>query len=481
MPPSTGLANAVVTGLVTGSIVALGAIGLALVYNIAEVPNFAHGELLMLGAYMALFVNKPTTVPVFELFTEATTRELSGVGMALLFVLAAGSALAAVYLLGGLPALKGSWWPGDPSSALALGVHAVAAAALGVVVTLGFPSIWAGLLLSALMLAWIAPFLEKVIFQKFRAKDASLATMLIVTLGLSFVLRFGTQAFYGGQVRTYVVPQVGTVFGYDVGLSAAKFFDFYVTGSGLTMHVIDTGPEPDQAMFTAAYSWLALVALVVVTVGVAAALYRWRRGGAEGYGTSHTIGPKLGAAVGGVLTFVALLFLLAGGGSVPDSSAFSTRIRLSLMRSSVFFIAIGMMAMLHFLLQETKLGKAMRASSDNIDLAKITGINTDRVMMATWIIAGAFAAVGGVMLGVLFSQLTVNMGFFLLLPMFAGVILGGLQSVYGAILGSYIVGLSMDVGIYAIPDIGSTYRIPIAFAILFVVLLVKPEGITGGS
>jgi len=85
------------------------------------------------------------------------------------------------------------------------------------------------------------------------------------------------------------------------------------------------------------------------------------------------------------------------------------------------------------------------------------------------------------MLGVLFSQLTVNMGFFLLLPMFAGVILGGLQSVYGAILGSYIVGLSMDVGIYAIPNIGSTYRIPIAFAILFVVLLVKPEGITGGS
>ncbi|NEU56456.1 hypothetical protein FXF75_06695 [Halorussus sp. MSC15.2] len=50
--------------------VALGAIGLALVYNIAEVPNFAHGELLMLGAYMALFVNKPATVPVFELLTQ---------------------------------------------------------------------------------------------------------------------------------------------------------------------------------------------------------------------------------------------------------------------------------------------------------------------------------------------------------------------------------------------------------------------------
>jgi len=481
MPPSTGLANAVVTGLVTGSIVALGAIGLALVYNIAEVPNFAHGELLMLGAYMALFVNKPATVPVFELLTQAqAARELTTVGFAILFVLAAGSALAAVYLLGGTPALKGSWWPGDPNPAVALGVHALAAAVLGVLVTTGFPSIWTGLLLSALMLAWIAPFLEKVIFQKFRAKDASLATMLIVTLGLSFVLRFGTQAFYGGQVRTYVVPQVGNVFGYEVGLSAAKFFDLYVTGSGLTMDVIDTGSATNQSMFTATYSWLAVLALVAVTLGVAFAAYRWRSGGAEGYGTSHTVGPKLSAAVSGLVTFVALLFLLAGGGSIPESSAFSTRVRLSVMRASVLVIALLMMGFLHFLLQETKLGKAMRASSDNIDLAKITGINTDRVMMATWIIAGAFAAVGGVMLGVLFSQLTVNMGFFLLLPMFAGVILGGLQSVYGAILGSYIVGLSMDVGIYAIPDIGSVYRIPIAFAILFVVLLVKPEGITGG-
>ncbi|MFC4551430.1 MULTISPECIES: branched-chain amino acid ABC transporter permease [Halorussus] len=466
-------------GLVTGSIVALGAIGLALVYNIAEVPNFAHGELLMLGAYAALFVNRPATVPVFELLSE-TARDLSTAGFAVLFLLTVVAALGAVYLLGGAAALKGSWWPGDPNPALALAVHLAAAAALGGVVVVGFPSIWAGLLLSAIVLAAVAPLLEKVIFRKFRAKEASLATMLIVTLGLSFVLRFSTQAFYGGQVRSYQVPQVGTVFGYDVGLSAAKFFDFYASGSGLVLQVIDSGPNPPQTMATLSYSWLALVALVVVTLGLAAATYRFRRGD-EGYG-GQTVGPKLSAAVVGAVSFVALLFVLGGSGSVPASPDWSSRVRLSVMRASVIFIALAMMGGLHFLLQETKLGKAMRASSDNIDLAKITGINTDRVMMATWIIAGAFAAVGGVMLGVLFSQLTVNMGFFLLLPMFAGVILGGLQSVYGAILGSYIVGLSMDVGLFAIPGIeSSVYRIPIAFVILLIVLLVKPEGITGGS
>lgn len=481
MPPSTGLMNAVVNGLVTGSVVALGAIGLALVYNIAEVPNFAHGELLMLGAYMALIVNKPQTVPVFGELAVASSRELGSAGFAVLFLLTAGFTLLAVYLLGGTQALKGSWWPLDADPTLALGVHVVAAAVLGLVVVLGFPSIWAGLLFGAVVLAVVAPLIEKVVFQKFRAKDASLATMLIVALGMSFVLRFGTQAYFGGQVRTYTVPQVGTVFGYDVGLSAAKFFDFYVTGAGITMHVIDTSPDPNQAMFTADYSWLALVALFAVTLGVAYAAYRWRQGDTEGYGTGQTVGPKLTATVAGSVTFLVLVVLLGGGGAIPETSSFSSRIRISVMRASVILIAIVMMGSLHFLLQETKLGKAMRASSDNIDLAKITGINTDRVMMATWIIAGAFAAVGGVMLGVLFNQLTVNMGFFLLLPMFAGVILGGLQSVYGAILGSYIVGLSMDVGIFAIPGIGSVYRIPIAFVILFVVLLVKPEGITGGS
>lgn len=478
MPPSTGLANAVVNGLVTGSIVALGAIGLALVYNIAEVPNFAHGELLMIGAYFALFVNQPDTVPVFDALTSAS-RSLGTLGYVVLFVLTTGAALGAVYLLGGKAALRGSWWPGDPNPVLAGGFQLLIAAALGAAVVVGFPSIWAGLLLAAILLAAVAPLLEKVIFQKFRAKDASLATMLIVTLGLSFVLRFGTQAVYGGEVRTYTVPQVGTVFGYDVGLSAAKFFDFYTSGAGFVVQVIDSGPNPDQTMFTAGYSWLSVAIIAVVTLAVAFAAYRWRRGD-DALGATQTIGPKLTASLAGILTLSALLVVLSGEGAVPDAGS-STRVRLSVMRASVIFIAVGMMAFLHFLLQETKLGKAMRASSDNIDLAKITGINTDRVMMATWIIAGAFAAVGGVMLGVLFNQLTVNMGFFLLLPMFAGVILGGLQSVYGAILGSYIVGLSMDVGIFAIPGIGSTYRIPIAFVILFVVLLVKPEGITGGA
>ena len=85
------------------------------------------------------------------------------------------------------------------------------------------------------------------------------------------------------------------------------------------------------------------------------------------------------------------------------------------------------------------------------------------------------------MLGILFNQMTVNLGFFLLLPMFAAVILGGVGSPYGGLLGGILVGLSMEVGIYLIPGVGQIYRQPIAFVVLFVVLLIKPEGILGGS
>ena len=473
----TGLANAVVTGIVTGSIIALGAIGLALVYSIAEVPNFAHGELLTIGAYLALLVNQPTTVPLFDTFA-AGPQELSAVGLAILFVLAGGAFLAAVYLLGGRSALEGSWWPTTPPPTVGLVVHAVAAAAIGGLVVVGFPSILAGLLLSALLLAVLAPLLERYVFRKFRSRGASLATMLIVALGLSFVLRFSTQAYFSGEPRSFTVPDVGTVFGQQVVLSAARWFDFYLHGGGIVVQILDTADASHPELALLSYSWPVIAVIVVVTLAVAALVYRVRSGGE--YGGGSTFGPRLSATVAGAAAFVVLVLVLPGGGSVPSDPIATTRVSLSLVRAGVVALAMVMMTSLHLLLQETKLGTAMRAASDNKDLARITGINTDRVMMSTWILAGAFAAVGGVMLGILFATVRINMGFFLLLPMFAGVILGGLGSVYGAILGSFLVGVAMDVGIYSF-HIGAVYRVPVAFVVLFVVLLVRPQGITGGS
>jgi neutral amino acid transport system permease protein len=479
MALETGLPNAVLTGIVTGSIVAMGAIGLALVYSIAEVPNFAHGELLTLGAFMALFVNTPNEIPGIGGVLAAGPQELSSVGLVVLFVLGAGSTLALVYLLGGRSALEGGWWPIDPPPVVGLIVHAALAVLVGGLVAFGAPSIWSGVLLAAVLVGVIAPVTEKVVFRSFRDRGASLATLLIAALGVSLILRFGTQAIYGGASRNYDVPRTAELLGSTQYLSAAKFLDVYFAGQGVVVHLIETGTDPNTTISTVGYGWLAAIVVVAGTVAIGLGAYGWRRRAAGGFVEAQTIGPKLTGTIAGVVGFAVLSFVLGSPGSVPQEFIYGTGFRLFPLKLLILLISVAMMVTLHLLLKETKLGTAMRASSDNLDLAKVTGINTDRVMMATWIIAGLFAGLAGVMLGLSLSRVQVNIGFFLLLPMFAAVILGGIRSVYGVILGSFVVGLAMDVGFTVLP-VGNEMRVPIAFLVLFVVLLVKPEGLVGG-
>jgi neutral amino acid transport system permease protein len=456
----------------------MGAIGLALVYSIAEVPNFAHGEFLMLGAYLAFLVNKPAEVPVFDLLATGP-RNLSTLGLVVIFLLTVVSVLGVIYLFGGRASLEGDWWPVQVAPRVGIAGNLVLAGLLGVVVVVSTPSIWGGMLLATLVMAAFTPQLDRVIFQNFREKGADLATMLIVTLGLSFVLRYTTQAYFGGRNRVFVVPDAGTLFDVTVPLSAAQLFNFYVTDARVIFEWFNTaaaGNEPGLVAVVG-WSWLFLIGMLLVSLvaGVLSARWRSNRGG-----RAATFGPWVVGVVVGVIVFVVLSVLTASQRTVPASSVYSTQIRLSVMRALVIGIALGMMTVLHVLLQETKLGIAMRASSDNLDLAKVTGINTDRVMMTTWIVAGAYAAIGGVMLGILFSQIYPRMGFNILLPMFAGVILGGVGSVYGAMIGSFLVGLSMELGIVLL-NLEVIYRIPIAFVVLFIVLLVKPEGLRGGG
>ncbi|PSQ12908.1 branched-chain amino acid ABC transporter permease, partial [Halobacteriales archaeon QS_7_68_65] len=152
MPPTTALLQAIITGIATGSMIALGAIGLSMVYSIAEVPNFAHGDLLTLGAYTALVVNKPGNVPFLELLTTGTqARTLTGT--VVVFLITAVGVLGAVYALGGVDALGGSWWPTSPPAPVGVAVHIAAAAAVGLVVAWGAPSIVVGMIFSGAVVA----------------------------------------------------------------------------------------------------------------------------------------------------------------------------------------------------------------------------------------------------------------------------------------------------------------------------------------
>ena len=156
---------------------------------------------------------------------------------------------------------------------------------------------------------------------------------------------------------------------------------------------------------------------------------------------------------------------------------------------------------LHRFLTHTRLGKAMRAMSDNANLALITGINTDRVVNATWIIAGALAAAGGVLLS-LDVILKPDLSFNLLLPIFAAAIVGGVGRPYGAIAGGLLVGFTESLAIFNwsillrplapyLPEwieipaklalVPTEYKIVVPFVILIAVLIWRPTGIFRGQ
>jgi len=146
-------------------------------------------------------------------------------------------------------------------------------------------------------------------------------------------------------------------------------------------------------------------------------------------------------------------------------------------RIVVLGLAILAVIILHFLLQKTAVGRQMRAVADNPELAKVAGVNVQRVILWTWVVAGGVTALGGAMYG-LITAVRPNMGWFLLLPMFATVILGGIGNPYGAILGALIVGVAQEVSTYWLP---SEYKLGVALVVMMLVLLVRPQGLFRGT
>jgi len=126
-------------------------------------------------------------------------------------------------------------------------------------------------------------------------------------------------------------------------------------------------------------------------------------------------------------------------------------------------------------LQKTPAGTAMRAISDDPDLAESSGIDVDRVTLLTWVLAGGLAGLAGVFFGVN-EAISYDMGFNLLLLIFAAVVLGGLGTAYGAMVGGFLVGIAVEMSTLFVP---SELKGAIGLAILIVMLLIRPQGILG--
>ena len=150
---------------------------------------------------------------------------------------------------------------------------------------------------------------------------------------------------------------------------------------------------------------------------------------------------------------------------------FPPRVLVSLLLCIVVLLGVALF------LTRTRFGKAIRAVSDNPDLASSTGINTGRVIRLVWMVGGGLAALGGVLLG-LDQKIRWDSGTGILLLMFAAITLGGLGNAFAALVGSLVIGLSVEMTAWLFPDYIDLKRTG-ALAVLIIVLLVRPQGILG--
>ncbi len=294
-PPETrgtwaSVAQHMVSGLRFGLIIAMTAIGLSLVFGTTGLINFAHGDIVIFGAFMAWSLNA-----------------------------------------------IGPGWP------------LLVAAPLGVLAT-----------------AALGGAIDRGMFRPLRRRGVGLFQLLVVTIGLSLVMRYGLLIFYGGSRRQY------TDF---IGQEALRWGPISQTPRNIII--------------------MAISILVLVLVGLG--------------------------------------------------------------------------------LQRSRMGKAMRAVADNRDLAESSGIDVEKVVGRVWIYGSGLAGLGGILFGAMFSFQYIN-GFQMLLLMFAAVILGGLGTAFGAMLGGILIGMVVEVSAVFFPsDLGWAW----ALGILILVLLLRPQGLLG--
>lgn len=162
--------------------------------------------------------------------------------------------------------------------------------------------------------------------------------------------------------------------------------------------------------------------------------------------------------------FLTGAIIFPGGVPMPKTGAF------------VIISSVVLMAALYFLVQRTRTGRAMRAVATNKEAAALMGVSVDRIIVATFAIGSILAGAAGVMLGFHNSQINSTMGFFPGIKAFTAAVLGGVGNIPGAMIGGLILGLAEALG-PTLLDIPSQYKDVIAFTLLVLVLIFRPQGI----
>jgi branched-chain amino acid transport system permease protein/neutral amino acid transport system permease protein len=240
---------------------------------------------------------------------------------------------------------------------------------------------------------------------------------------------------------------------------------------------------PDSTIGPISFGWRMIIAFPVsmLAVGFVAILLDrvlYRRLRLKGSGPVILAMSALGASF--IIRMIILIvwgadYLFYRPGVLRPALEFPLGIKIRPDQILILLIVLFLVGLLHLFLQNTKMGKAMRATADNMELAQISGIDTERIIIWTWGIGGSLAAAGGILYGI-DVQLNPGMGWNFLIPLFAATILGSIGNLYGALIGGLAIGIAQQVSTaFLMP----TYKPAVAFVIMILILLIRPQGIFG--
>jgi neutral amino acid transport system permease protein len=225
---------------------------------------------------------------------------------------------------------------------------------------------------------------------------------------------------------------------------------------------------------------LAMAMTAVLSVGLEGVLWRPLRARRAGFMSLFL------ASIGLALVLRQAIFLAAG----PQPRSYDVdpykvyvlgSVRLSGGQGVAIVVATITIVLVGLLLGGSSIGRMMRAVADDRALAAVAGIDTSRVVIVTWVLAGLLAGLAGVLAALVQASFDPNFGFSLLLPIFAAVVLGGIGSAYGALAGGLLLGLATEISTWPgfHGGVDPVYKPVVAFAVLIAVLLVRPQGLLG--
>jgi len=295
-----------------------------------------------------------------------------------------------------------------------------------------------------------------------------MAITLIATEGLHDTAQTSLNGLSYGTI--YALGAVGLTLVYGI-LKLVNFAhgDFLTFGAYAAFVVNVTWGVP--------FIFAVLVAIVVVALlGLLFEETLWRPMRRKGAGLLQLMLMSLGLALilRNVIQMIAGSELKSLDVDVFDTVSF-LGLRIGETELIVVLVGVAVLTGVGLLLRFTTLGKQMRALSDSVDLAETSGINTRRVISYTWILAGGLAGLAGALIAAI-ASVKPELGFELLLPIFAVVTLGGIGNAFGALSAGLILGLVIE---WSTLLVDSRWKLAVGFVILILVLMIRPQGIFG--